>query len=430
MKGKGIMTAETKKQLFFYGWWMVFVAFMCMLVAYGARFYSFGIYLKPMSQEMGWSRATTAGAFTVSTLFMGFLSPICGKLLDKYGTRVIMLWGGIIAGIGFALCYFTQSLLHFYIFFSLIMPIGIVGTGAVPSNGLVVKWFNKKRGTALGAVSVGMGLGSFIMVNLAQFLIAQYGWRTSFLIMGVLIWIVVCPLAVLLVKDKPQDLGLLPDGDEPLANQATSVGSAAAMGDVWPMKDFLRTWAFWATALMFALSCFGLMINLVHLVPHATDIGHSRTFSAFVLSIMMICGLIGRFGFGYIADKIKISPMMLMSGALFVMSIAMFVFLVGIGIKSNTSFYAYVVIYGLPYGAMTTLTAVIVGRLFGPASYGIVYGAVYFVATFGTGFGPLFAGWIFDVTKSYDIAFITGAALTLISAALIATAKPPKRKKA
>ena len=108
---------------------MVLASFLTLLVAYGARFYSFGVYLKPMSQEMGWTRATTASAFTISSLLLGFLSPWAGKLLDKYGNKVIMFWGGLISGLGFALCYFTESLFHFYIFFSLIMPIGIAVCG-------------------------------------------------------------------------------------------------------------------------------------------------------------------------------------------------------------------------------------------------------------------------------------------------------------
>jgi len=406
---------------------MVFAAFMCMLVAYGARFYSFGIYLKPMSQEMGWSRATTSSAFTISSLFLGFMSPFVGKLLDKYGNKVIMLWGGAIAGLGFALCYFTSSLLHFYIFFSLIMPIGIAGTGMVPSNALVAKWFSKKRGLALGIVSVGMGAGSFVMVNLAEFLISQYGWRTSFLVMGVIIWVVIIPLALFLVKNKPQDIGLLPDGDDPKAASAVSAAKAAAE-DVWPMKEFLRTWAFWSVALMFFFVCFGSMINLVHLVPHATDIGHSRKFAAFVLSVMMLSSLGGRFIFGYLADKLN--PTKLMAWLLIVMFLSMLVFLNVIGIKSVSSFYAYVIIYGFPYGAIAGLTAAIIGRLFGPASFGAVFGAVFFAGTFGTGFGPLFAGWIFDVTKSYDIAFGVAAGFMLISAIMILFSKPPQRKHA
>jgi len=428
------MTAETKKGLFYYGWWMVFAAFMCMLVAYGARFYSFGIYLKPMAQEMGWTRATTSSAFTISSLFLGFLSPFVGKLLDKYGNRVILFWGGAIAGLGFALCYLTQSLFHFYIFFSLIMPIGIAGCGMVPSNALVAKWFRKKSGFAMGLVSVGMGLGSVVMVNLAQYLISLYGWRTSFLVMGVIIWVVICPIALFLVKNKPADIGLLVDGDTPQEAAAAATATAAAgkpgAGDVWPMKEFLRTPAFWGIALMFMTVCFGALINLVHLVPHATDIGHSRKFAAFVLSVMMMSSLAGRFVFGYIADKVD--TVKLMSILLVWMFAAMFVFMNVIGIKDPTMFYAYVIIFGFPYGAVAQLTATIINKLFGPASFGVIFGAVFFAGTFGTGFGPLFAGWIYDVTKNYDIAYAVASGLILLSAILLFTftRKAPKRRHA
>lgn len=428
------MTAATKDRLIFFGWWMVFVAFMSMLVAYGARFYSFGIYLKPMSQEMGWSRATTSSAFTISSLFLGFLSPFVGKILDKYGNKVIMFWGAAIAGLGFALCYFTQSLFHFYIFFSLIMPIGIAGTGMVPSNALVAKWFKKKSGFALGIVSVGMGLGSFVMVNLAEYLISMYGWRTSFLVMGVIIWVVICPMALFLVRNKPSDMGLLPDGDDPSTAPAPAAtpgkGPAAPAGDVWPMKEFLRTPAFWGIALMFATVCFGSLINLVHLVPHATDIGHSRKFAAFLLSIMMLSSLCGRFIIGYIADKVN--PVKLMAFLLTWSFLAMFFFMNITGIKDPAMFYAYVIIFGFPYGPIAQLTATIINKTFGQASFGAIFGAVFFAGTFGTGFGPLFAGWIYDVTKNYDIAFVVAASLFLVSAILLLllASKPPKRMKA
>lgn len=421
------MTTEKKDGVIFFGWWMVAVAFLCMLVAYGARFYSFGVYFKPMSVEMGWSRATTASAFTISSLFLGFLSPFVGKLLDKYGNKVVLLWGGFIAGLGFALCYFTQSLLMFYIFFSVIMPLGIAGTGMVPSNALVAKWFNKKRGFALGIVSIGMGLGAFVMVNLAQYLISMYGWRMAFLISGIIIWVVVLG-CVPFVKNKPQDIGLLPDGENPKAAPAASGSAqAAAPGEeVWKVSEYIRTWAFWSIALTFMTVCFGAMIILVHMVPHATDIGYKASRAAFILSVMMMSSLGGRFVFGYFADKVN--PTKMMAFQLFWMFLAMFILLYWIGIKNEAMFYAFVIIYGFPYGAVASVTAAVTGRLFGAASFGAIFGGVFFAGTFGTGFGPLAAGWIYDVTKSYDIAFLIASSLNLLSAILIFTAKPPKRK--
>lgn len=181
---------------------------------------------------------------------------------------------------------------------------------------------------------------------------------------------------------------------------------------------------------MFTTVCFGALVNLVHLVPHATDIGHSRKFAAFALSVMMLSSLGGRFVFGYIADKVD--AVKLMTILLVWMFGAMFVFMNIIGIKEVSMFYAYVIIFGFPYGAVAQLTATIINKLFGPASFGVIFGAVFFAGTFGTGFGPLFAGWIYDVTKNYDIAYAVASGLILLSAViLIAFArKPPQRRHA
>jgi MFS family permease len=181
---------------------------------------------------------------------------------------------------------------------------------------------------------------------------------------------------------------------------------------------------------MFTRVCFGALVNLVHLVPHATDIGHSRKFAAFALCVMMLSSLGGRFVFGYIADKMD--AVKLMTVLLVWMFGAMFVFMNIIGIKQVSMFYAYVIIFGFPYGAVAQLTATIINKLFGPASFGAIFGAVFFAGTFGTGFGPLFAGWIYDVTKNYDIAYMVASGLILLSAIILFAfaRKPPQRRHA
>lgn len=418
---------EEKK--IFYGWWIVLVCFFSLFIAYGARFYSFGVFFKPMSKELGWTRTMTASAFGLSTILYGLAAPLVGKILDKYGAKYLISGGAFLGGIGFMLCYFTADITQFYIFYTVIMTLGISATGLVSTNGAVAKWFTKKRATAMGILSAGAGLGAFVLVPIAERLVSKYGWRLSFVFMGLIVWIALIPISLLLLKNTPQEMGLLPDGEKEISPANKPAGEnlpAKPKAPTWTLKQAMATPAFWLISANFFLFLITYMFIIIHLVPFGTDIGHSRTVAAFAISLLTVVSIPAKLCGGYIGDRIDLKKLLM--GAFLLQFFSMILFLNILGVKSVSSLYAFVVIFGFAYGIILPLTPALVAKLYGAPSMGVIWGGIILIGTFGGGLGPILAGKIYDVTQSYSLAFLSGAVGLLVGAATLIFVKQPKQK--
>jgi MFS family permease len=422
---------EKKESKIFYGWWIVLVCTWGLFVAYGSRFYSFGVFFKPMMKDLGWTRAMTASAFGVSTILYGLLSPVVGKLIDKYGPRYVISTGAFVGGIGFMLCYFTTSLVQFYIFYTVIMTLGISMTGIVSTNAAVAKWFTKKRSFVMGIVAAGLGLGAVVLVPIAGWLVSNFGWRISFIYMGFIVWIPLLPLALILLRAKPEDMGLLPDGDK----EATSIANPATAGSspqpkaapvTWTLKEAMGTSAFWLMSVNIFIFLLVYMAFVIHVVPYATDIGHSGVVAAFAISLLTACSIPAKLVGGWLGDRINIK-IILIAGFV-IMILALVVFPNIFGVKSLFNFYFFVICMGVSYGMIWPLLPSILSKLYGAPSTGVVWGGVIMLAAFGGGVGPVFAGWTYDVTKSYSLAFLYGAVFLILGTALLFFVKQPKKK--
>lgn len=412
----------------FYGWWIVAAMFMCLFISYGARFYSFGVYFKPMIKDLNWTRTITASAMGFSTIVYGLCSPIIGRCVDKFGARIVIISGALLGGLGFILIYFIDSILQFYIVYSIIMSAGIAATSLAPTNTIIAKWFMQKRAYAMGIIQAGIGVGAFVMINLAQYLVSEYGWRMSFAITGVIVWIVVIPMTMLVVKNTPQEIGLLPDGKTPEQSSATSSKSRAIADSqhaTWTVKTATRTLAFWMIALGFFSFLFTYMGLVVHLIPYVTDIGYGKTLAAFITSILIISSIPSKVIGGYFGDKID--KRYLLSGAMILMAMDIVILACVTGLQNVVLLYVFVIIIGGSYGVIMPLVSAITGTVFGSASFGLVYGGLLMFGTLGGGLGPIAGGWIYDVTHSYTSAFWGGAAILIIGAlcfVFVQTAKP------
>jgi MFS family permease len=425
---------QDQKQRIFYGWWIVLACFFILVVAYGTRYYSFGVFFKPMMKEFGWTRATTSMAFTLSTILYGIACPIIGTVVDRFGSRIVIIIGAFLGGAGFASIYFTNSIFQLYIFYSLLMSCGIACTALVPNNAVIANWFTKKRSTATGIVSAGMAVGAFIFVNLAQWMIQMYGWRLSFVIMGVIVVVTIAPIAAFVIRNRPQEMGLLPDGEEKMdvpapAQTASSKEAPPIVSEsTWTLKSAMGTYAFWCISLSY---CFYLLTYgsvMVHTVPHATDVGHTATIAAFALSMLTGCSIIGRLGGGWLGDKIDVKYVM--AGLMILSSAAVFLFLVLTGIKNAMYLYIFAVLFGIGYGGITPLVAVITAKMFGNKGFGVIYGWVILIGVIGNGVGPAITGYMYDKLGSYTNAFMIGGFIVLIPAVMIALVNPPKLKSA
>ena len=350
--------------------------------------YAFGVFLKPLTEEFGWDRGALSAAYSMSVLLGGGLGILSGRLTDRYGPRPIVTAGGLLTGIAFFLMSQVSSLWHVYLIWGVLMGLGF-SFCLIPVMVIVPKWFIKRRGIASGLVMTGMGLGGVVTPPLAQWLISASGWRWSFIILGVITLVIIVPVAQFM-KHSPQRAGLKPYGEDETTEGEQPYSSTM---DGLSFNQAIRTNRFWIFGLILAsfFFCFGTI--LVHIVPHANDVGIPAITAASIVSIAAGISIISRLGTGYIADKVGGIRALLACITLITLALIWLLFT-----TETWMFYVFAVIFGLSYGGLVTLLPVITAELFGVVSLGVILGGLTFVGTIGEALGPPISGSIFDIT--------------------------------
>ncbi len=378
-----------------YGWVMVIMA-ACVLAAYGIAVYTFGIFLIPLTTEFDWDRGVLSGAFSLKVLLTGFLAIFSGRISDKYGPRPLVITAGLTAGVGFLLMSQVTSLWQVYISWGLLF--GVTGSCCfVPITSTITRWFAKRRGMAIGITAAGFGLGGLISPLLAQWLISAYGWRQAFKILGLIVFIIMFPLAQFM-KHSPQRIGLRPYGENGSVEDKQSLASTAGG---FSFTQAIKTGRFWIFGSIMFCFFFGEMVIMVHIAPYAVDTGISAIVAATILSIVPATSVIGRFSIGFICDKV--GPRRPLVACLVTATLALIWLLFA---KEIWMFYVFAAIFGVAYGGMISLNTLVTAELFGLSSLGIVFGSLMFFGTIGGALGPPLAGSIFDVTGGYNLALL------------------------
>jgi len=376
-----------------YGWSMIIMA-ACIMAAHALVFYTFGVFLRPITTEFNWERGALSGAFSVSTLLSGLFAILSGRLSDKYGPRILVTISGLSVGIGFLLMSQINSLWQAYLVWGFFMGVG--GSCCfIPIISSVPRWFTKKVGIAIGITVAGFGLGGIISPPLAQWLISTYDWRQSYLILGLVTFIIVIPLAQFM-KHSPQRVGLKPYGEDetvkdeqPLVTKGLSIAQA------------IKTSRFWILSLVQFCFFFCIQVIIVHIVPHAIDIGISAIVAASITSIIAGISVIGRLSTGFISDKV--GGRLLLIACIFLATLALLWLLFA---KETWMLYIFAIIFGIAYGGGVPLQTIIGAELFGPSSLGMILAVLMFCGTIGGALGAPLAGSIFDITGSYSLAFL------------------------
>ncbi len=405
----------------FYGWWIVLATNLICLLGFGTWLYSFGVFFKPMMNEFGWTRAMTSGAASLRSIEGGVAGPVVGWAVDKYGARRVIMFGGIVSGLGFVMMPFVNSLVGFYIAYGIVVSIGMSAMLYLPAFTVIAKWFTRKLSRALAVLSLGAGLGGLICAPAAALVISHFGWRTAFLGIGILIWVVVIPLS-LVVRERPEDMGLRPDGDPP--DQDSDPGrqgepaSAAASSD-YTLKQALASSAFWIIALTFFFSSLSHSVVFVHAIPALTDAGISAEMAAFSVGLLTVVSIAGRLSFGYLGDFVDkrylfLFAYILQGGGVLILMIA----------QEMRTVYLFVAVFGVGFGATVPLLASIRADYFGRAALGKIQGFMSPVTMVAGATGPVSAGYLFDTTGSYDSAFLAVGLLTIAGGFVILLAKP------
>ena len=406
---------EKLQPKFFYGYIIVVVAFLLMLIMWGA-YYSFGIFFEPLLAEFGWTKAMTSGAFSLSFFLTGILGVFAGRLTDRFGPRIVLTVCGFFLGLGYLLVSQTSTVWQLYLFYGVVVALGM-SASVIPLQSTIARWFVKRRGTINGIIISGIGVGMVIIPPIAQWLISSYGWRTSYIVVGITALVTITLTAQFLRRD-PGKMGQLPYGEGELEVKVSSPDTG------FSLREALRSWQFWT--LVMALLCFtmGEGTILVHIVSHAIGLGISAASAALIIPVIGAISIPGRILLGMAGDRIGNRPAYVI-GFVF-LSVSLFWLLVA---KELWMLYLFAVIYGFGYGGLSALISPIIAELFGLSSHGVIMGVVImFGGTGGMAIGPLLAGHIFDITGSYQSAFLMYAAISVIGLILVSRLRPVIRK--
>ncbi|MEW6297507.1 MAG: MFS transporter [Thermodesulfobacteriota bacterium] len=400
----------------FYGWWIVLVAGVGLFMGYGPIVsFTFGVFLKPLGAEFGWSRAEISLAFSLSLLVMSGAFPLVGRLVDRFGARTVIVPSVLCFGLGLtSFALLSGPLWQFYLLY---LALGVVGGGTapVPYSSVISHWFDKRRGLALGVAMVGLGLGAFLMPSVAQTLIAAVGWRAAYVIIGVTVMAVAIPVVGLFLIETPQMLGLTPDGEG--HHDAAGGGRTAPEG--LSFREARRTGTFWLMVVAFFLMSASVHACLIHLVPLLTDRGLSPQSAALATSLLGGALLLGRVGAGYLLDRFFAAAV----AVCFFGGTAVGLLLLWGEVTGGLAFVAAFLV-GLGLGAEGDIIAYLISRYFGLRAFGEIYGYAFASFTLGGVVGPLLMGIGFDSTGSYTVMLSLFVLATLIAAGLMARLGP------
>jgi MFS family permease len=390
----------------FYGWFIVGSGIVVTCIGVGAML-ALSVFLQPMSEAMGWSRTGISTTALINWLCMGVSAFIWGALSDRFGTRAVVLSGGVLLGLGLVTASRAATLGQFQLLFGVLVGVA-AGSFYAPLTATTTRWFTRHRSLAVALVSAGLSLGSTTVGPLARWLITSYDWRTAMLVIGDLAWLLIIP-AALLVR-------------EPAPSAGTAATAAAAEDPGFTVAQALTSPQFAAIALAFFACCAAHSGPIFHMITHAIDHGVSAMAATTVLSVAGLASLSGRIVCGLIADRIGAKRMLLIGLAMQAVAVSLYVFTSTLG-----SFYALALLFGFSYGGVMPLYAILIREYFGARIMGTTFGAVSAVSTLGMALGPWAGGWLYDTLGGYFWLYMGSFGIGLGAVAIAFTFRPPRR---
>jgi MFS family permease len=420
-----LLQSLARRLPFYYGWLVVAVAFVSMAVAVNART-AFSLLYPPILDEFGWDRAVTAGVFSFGFLVSAILSPLFGRSMDARGPRFNCEIGVLATGSGLLLATLATQPWHLYLTLGVLVGAGSVVLGYSGQGLYLPAWFVRRRGLAISIAYSGVGVGSILLLPAMQTLIEGYGWRTACIALGIVALLVLAPLNLLL-RRRPEDLGLRPDGDAaPVPGSAaarrTNVVDAAWAATDWTLARALRTARFWWLALGYFCGLFAWYLVQVHQTKYLVEIGFSPTTAALALGVVSLAGVPGQIVLGQLSDRIGREPVWAIGCAGFV---ATYVALLALPAHAIPALlWTMVLLQGaLGYG-VTSVFGAIPAEIFEGKHYGSIFGVLSLASIGGGALGPLVGGAVHDATGGYVAAFWVAIGASVLSAVAIYRAKP------
>jgi MFS family permease len=408
-----------RRQRVFRGWHIIAALSVTEMVSWGILYYGFGVFLPAMQAELGWSRGELTGAFSVALLTTGLAGAPLGRILDRDGPRAVMTVGSIAATLAIVAWSQVDSLPLFYLLWAAIGVI-MAATFYEPAFVVVANWFVRKRSLALTFLTFGGGLASVVFIPLATRLIDRYGWRDALLVLAVILAAITIPLHALVLRRRPADVGLEPDGGP--APARSGVAAAAAPETSLTRPQAVRTAAFWWITVAFCLTLFANVAMTVHCISYLRDRGFTPAFAASIAGAIGLVALPGRLVFTPLGG---ILPRRLITILIFSLQAAGF-FALALGTGAG-SVWLFVALFGAGFGAITPARAALTLEFFGPTAYGAISGDMSLVMSIARALAPFGASLLVGVLDGYSAVVWLLAGISVASVVAIGLATPPAR---
>jgi sugar phosphate permease len=419
----------------YYGWIIVAVSFLISFTESGVFQNILSIFMKPMVDEFGWSRASVTGAIAFGSLCGGFLSLAVGPILDRYGPRMVSFWGILLLSLGLGAMTFVTQLWQLYLFFGVgrMIAVGVLSLSVAVS---ISNWFILLRGRAMGITKIGERLGSALLPLMVQFLILALGWRMAWGSLGGVVFLMSGIPALLLLRHRPEDMGLRPDGAPPISSEKGRIPSSQAESaavdpePLWTRGEAIRNPAFWGLIVLSSLIPFAQAGMNFHMYPFLTDQGFSETTAVWIITLFAVCGMAGSAAWGVLTERYRIQHLLAVNvignGLIFLLLYWVVTFRMD-GAAGTAAVCLLAALHGLFHGGRNPMIPLIWANFFGRRSLGSIFSLanpIYFAAN---AFGPVFGGLFFDLSGSYASPFYFFVAALVLSGLITLRMKPPGR---
>ena len=419
---------KTGRPRYFYGWKIVGAAFLSRFSFASGNASVLGLFFTPLNSEFGWSRTAISAVLSLARLFEGLTSPLLGPIIDRYGPRIPMVIGGILLSLGFVGLSLMANLWQFYLIRGVLMAAGFALTGMLITNTAVSNWFIRRRGRAIATAGMGTNTGMLIIAPVTVSIIAVWGWQTAWLFFAVLAWIVVVIPSAILMRRRPEDIGLQPDGDLPpdskAPNDPSRRGTTAAREAIWSRREVMRTPAFWLLIIGISSSMLAFQGVNISIAPYAEDLGLGAANIAAVLMVRSLATLAVAPVWGILSERVD-SPPIRISPFFIQMLASAFLALADRGVM----LWLGVVFYGAGFSGMMIVQEVIWANYYGRLTLGTVRSTSLPLQVLIAGAGPVLINVVFDIVGSYRPAYAAFIGLYLLAALLVWFARPPKAKR-
>ncbi len=408
---------------FFYGWVLVAIGFVTMAVGVNART-AFSLLFPAMLDEFGWDRGLTAGAFSFGFLVSAVVTPFVGRLMDQRGPRLVVEIGVFAMGVGLLLGSLIREPWQLYLTLGALAGGGVNCLAYTGQSLYLTNWFVRRRGLALSIAFSGVGIGSITILPWFGWLIDTAGWRSACVWLGVLVIVLLGPLNLLL-KRRPEDIGMMPDGiaqDSPLADRSANIVDHRWAAVDWTLRRAVRTGRFWWIALAYFCGLFSWYAVQVHQTKYLIEAGFAPSLAAWALGLVSLVAVPGQIAFGHLSDRIGREWVWTIGNCGFVVCCLA---LIGLqAMPSAALLYLMIVAQGTLGYSLTSVMGAIPAEIFEGRHYGSIFGTVMLAAILGGAAGPWIAGVLYDTTGSYAVAFWIAAACSVVSMLAIWLAAP------